>query len=306
MLKKTLFAVLAMLAISMPALSIELPADATPTFDKSSTAYSSSYKFDQLMAAYGLKMAPEAVSGVPSSYAKVSGDEIIFNDNSIAYTPADYHTILTAYGLELSPEAVNEKLGSVSSYAKVKNDKIVFGNDSIAYGGNEWVTIMSAYSLPMVAAPVPVPVPVVMAMPGDEDGDGVTDDKDACPGTPRGIAVDERGCWAMSNALLFAFDSAVIKKDFYSELDQTKKIFDRYPTMKVQIDGHADSTGPEAYNQILSEKRAKAVKKYLVDSVGIESSRLKAVGHGETKPAFSNDTKENRAKNRRVEFTPAM
>jgi outer membrane protein OmpA-like peptidoglycan-associated protein len=256
MLKKTLFAVLAILAMSMPALSIELPAGATPTFDKDSTAYSSSYQFNSIMEAYGLKLEPSAVSGTPASYAKVAGDEIIFNDDSIAYTPAQYHTILTAYGLELKPEAVTEKLGSVSSYAKVKNGEIVFGNDSIAYGGNEWTTIMSAYSLPMVAAPTPVAVPT-MTMPGDEDGDGVTDDKDACPGTPRGIAVDERGCWAMSSDLLFDFDKAVIKTEYYPVLDETKTIFDQYPTMKVQIDGHADSTGPEGYNQQLSEKRAK-------------------------------------------------
>jgi len=308
MLKKTLFAVLAMLAISMPAQSIMLPADATPTFEKSSTAYSTSYQFDNLMAAYGLKLDPAAVSGVPSSYAKVSGDKVVFNNDSVAYSPAQYHTILTAYGLELTPEAVNEKLGSVSSYAKVKNDKIVFENTPIAYGGDEWATIMSAYSLPVVAAPAPapVPVPVVKAMPMDSDGDGVVDAKDACPGTPMGIAVDERGCWAMTSSLLFDLNKAVIKKEFYPVLDDTKKIFDRYPNMKVQIDGHTDDTGSEAYNQKLSEKRAKAVLDYLVNSVGIDPSRLKAVGYGESKPAASNMTKEGRAKNRRVEFTPAM
>lgn len=303
MKKKTLFALLAMLAISMPAHSIELPKDATPTFEKASTAYASSYQYNDIMAAYGLTLAPEAVSGVPSSYAKVADDKVVFNNNSIAYTPAQYHTILTAYGLQLSPEAVSEKLGGVSSYAKVKDGEIVFGKDSIAYGGGEWTTILSAYSLPMEAAPAPV---AVAMGPGDEDGDGVTDDKDACPGTPRGIAVDERGCWAMSNALLFAFDSSVIKKDFYPVLNETKKIFDEYPTMKVQIDGHADATGSDAYNQKLSERRANAVKQYLVNTVGIEAGRLTAVGFGESKPAYPNDTKENRAKNRRVEFTPAM
>ncbi len=273
MLKKTLFVTMAILAISMPALSIELPAGATPNFEKDSTAYASSYQFNSIMEAYGLNLEPAAVSGVPVSYAKVSGDKIIFNNDSIAYTPAQYHTILTAYGLELKPEAVTEKLGSVSSYAKVKNGDIVFGNDSIAYGGKEWTTIMSAYSLPMVAEPVAVPAPVVMAMPGDEDGDGVTDDKDACPGTPRGIAVDERGCWAMSSDLLFDFDKSVVKKEYYPVLDKTKKIFDDYPTMKVQIDGYADSIGTDAYNQKLSERRAKAVRNYLIKNVGIEAEQ---------------------------------
>lgn len=302
MQKKTLFAMLAglaMLAISMPALSIELPKDATPTFGKASTAYASSYQFNDMLQAYGLVLDPAAVASVPSSYAKVSDDKVVFNNNSIAYTPADYHTILTAYGLELSPEAVTEKLGGVSSYAKVKNDEIVFGKDSIAYGGAEWVTIMSAYSLPMVEV-----IEEVVVVIGDDDGDGVPNDRDACPGTPRGVAVDERGCWALSNALLFAFDSAVIKQESYPILDYTKEAFDAYPNMNVQVDGYADSTGPDAYNQNLSERRAKAVMNYLIKSVGIEASRLKAVGYGETNPAYPNDTKENRAKNRRVQFTP--
>lgn len=302
MQKKTLFILLTMLAIGTPALSIELPAGATPVFGKSPTGYASAYEFNAILEAYGLKLAPEAVATVPPSYAKVKGDEIKFNNDSIAYTPIQYHSILTAYGLELTPQAVTDKLGSVSSYAKVKDDKIVFGKDSIAYGGQEWTTILSAYSLPMAATETVTAV----AMPGDEDGDGVTDDKDACPGTPKGIAVDERGCWAMSSELLFDFDKSVIKTQFYPFLNETKKIFDDYPTMKVQIEGHADSTGTDAYNQKLSERRAKAVMNYLVKNVGIAAERLNAVGYGEAKPAFSNDTAEGRSKNRRVEFTPSM
>jgi OOP family OmpA-OmpF porin len=289
-----------MLAISVPAFSIELPQGATPTFAKESTAYSSAFRFNDLLEAYGLKMDPAAVASVPASYAKVAGDEIVFNNNSIAYTPAQYHSILTAYGIELKPEAVTEKLGGVSSYATVKNDEIVFGKDSIAYDGEDWTTILSAYSLPAVAAPV-----VATGCP-DEDSDGICDDKDECPGTPLGTPVDERGCWVMSNELLFDFDKYVIKKEFYPMLDATKQIFDDNPTMRVQIEGHTDSIGTEEYNQGLSERRSNAVMKYLVTKVGIDANRLKAVGFGELKPAYPNDTPENRAKNRRVEFTPAM
>lgn len=304
MIKKTLFALMAMLITCIPALAIEPPPGATPMFDETptSTAYASAYEFNQILEAYGLQLEPEAVSGVPSSYAKVSGNQVVFNETSIAYSPTQYHSILTAYGLELTPEAVNQKLGGVSSYATVKNDAIVFPEVSTAYSGEDWKTILSAYSLPEVE----VPVVVVESTPGDEDGDGVTDDLDACPGTPKGIAVDERGCWAMSNALLFDFDSAVVKTGFYPVLDQTKKIFDEYPTMNVTIEGHADSTGPEAYNQKLSERRANAVMKYLVNTVGIDQDRLTSIGHGESRPAYPNDTPENQAKNRRVEFTPSM
>lgn len=302
MQRKTVVAVLTMLALAMPALAIDLPKDANPMFDKSSTAYSSSFKFNSLLEVYGLKMDPEAVAGVPSSYAKVVEGKIVFNDSSIAYSPADYHSILTAYGLELSPAAVSEKLVSLS-YAIVKDDKISFSKVSTAYSKDEWITILSAYSLPVMAAPVPVAAP---AMAADSDGDGVTDAKDDCPNTPKGVVVNERGCWAFSDGLLFAFDSSVIKQEFYPVLNETKGAFDRNPTMKVEISGNTDSTGPEAYNQKLSEKRAKAVMVYLVNTVGIDASRLSAVGYGETKPGFPNDTEENRAKNRRVVFTPVM
>jgi outer membrane protein OmpA-like peptidoglycan-associated protein len=299
MQKKTLFTLLAMLtmlAISMPALSIELPDGATPVFEKSPAAYSSSYKFNGLLEAYGLEIDPQAVSSVPASYAKVSGDKVTFNDNSTAYTPAQYHSILSAYGLLLLPEDV---AGVPSSYAKVQNDKIVFGNDSIAYGGSEWKAILDAYSLPVVVEEVVIVI-------GDEDGDGVPDDIDACPGTPMGVAVDERCCWALSNALLFAFDSAVIKKENYYLLDYLKEAFDAYPNMKVEVDGYTDSTGPEGYNMDLSVRRAESVRNYLVNNVGIAADRLTVKGYGESNPAYPNDTKENRAKNRRVEFTPVQ
>ncbi|WKV12849.1 OmpA family protein [Marivirga harenae] len=71
--------------------------------------------------------------------------------------------------------------------------------------------------------------------------------------------------------------------------------------IEVVIIGHTDSTGPEEYNQVLSEKRAQSVVNYLTDN-GVKKDRLEYVGKGETEPAYPNDTKENRSKNRRVNF----
>jgi OOP family OmpA-OmpF porin len=190
------------------------------------------------------------------------------------------------------------------------DNKVVLGTSSVAYSRSEWETILSVYEMPMKPKPVVMakkaPAPVVKAPPKDSDGDGVTDDLDNCPGTPRGIAVGERGCWALSNALLFDLNSAVVKTEIYPVLDYTKEAFAAYPDMKVQIDGHTDSSGTEAYNQQLSQKRAKAVMEYLINSVGIDPVRLTAVGYGESRPAYPNDTEEARAKNRRVEFTPVQ
>jgi len=86
-------------------------------------------------------------------------------------------------------------------------------------------------------------------------------------------------------------------------LDEAASILKKNPDLKVEIDGHTDSTGPAAYNMKLSENRAKAVMDYFV-AKGIDPKRLATKGFGLTRPAASNDTKEGRAKNRRVELTP--
>lgn len=294
MLKKTLAVSVVALSLATPAMAIELPKDATLSFSKPSTAYSS-MAFDKILQAYQLQLDTAKADQLPTSYAKVSDGKAHFNAVPVAYSPSQYHSILTAYGLLLTTADAKEKL-STSSYAKVSGDKVMFGSGSVAYGGNGWENILSAYSLPQV---------VMMPKPGDADGDGVTDAKDNCPETPYKVVVDERGCWVLANALLFDFDSAVIKKELTADLDKTKAVFEASPGLKVVFEGHTDSTGPEDYNQKLSERRAKALVNYFVDNLGIAADRFSAVGYGETKPAYSNDTKEGQAKNRRVEVTPA-
>ena len=103
-------------------------------------------------------------------------------------------------------------------------------------------------------------------------------------------------------ALLFAFDSAVLSDDAKAVIDErTAKYRDRGElTSNVEVIGHADSTGPEAYNQVLSEKRARSVADYLEQSTNITDDKIDAMGRGENEPEASNDTKEGRAINRRV------
>jgi outer membrane protein OmpA-like peptidoglycan-associated protein len=71
---------------------------------------------------------------------------------------------------------------------------------------------------------------------------------------------------------------------------------------KVRVEGHTDSKGSDAYNIKLSQRRANAVRDYLI-AHGVEADRLVAVGYGETRPVADNGTAEGRARNRRVEFT---
>jgi len=304
MRKIFLLSAIVFLLFSSQSFALEFPKGASPHFFHSPTAYSAQF-FDKILQAYNLQYAN---GEVPFTYASVTDGKASFTPFPMAYTPKQYHQIITSYGAELTAENVREVLW-VSSYAKVANDTIVFGNKPTAYGGPEWTNILEAYSMPaepMAAKPMEkkMEAPPVVAKPGDDDGDGVTNEKDACPDTPQYAAVDERGCWALSSALLFDFDKSVIKTEYYSLLDDTKKVFAEYPKMNVAVEGHADSTGTDEYNQKLSERRAQAVVDYLVNNVGIAASRLKAVGYGESQPAYSNESEEGRAKNRRVQFSP--
>jgi outer membrane protein OmpA-like peptidoglycan-associated protein len=103
------------------------------------------------------------------------------------------------------------------------------------------------------------------------------------------------------NNVFFAFDSHQLLARSKSELDRMVEVMKDNGQIQVVIIGHTDSTGPEAYNQQLSEKRAQSVVNYLTGN-GVSRDRLEYLGKGESEPAYPNDTKENRAKNRRVNF----
>ncbi len=146
----------------------------------------------------------------------------------------------------------------------------------------------------------PAPTPVKPRL--DSDGDGVYDEDDQCPGTPKGARVNAVGCWVLDH-VLFDFDKAVIKPVAYPQLDEVVAIFEQNPGMKVDLHGHCDNIGTADYNMGLSQRRANAVKKYLV-SKGVAENRLTTQGFGFTKPVAPNNTKESRSLNRRVELHP--
>lgn len=141
----------------------------------------------------------------------------------------------------------------------------------------------------------------------DSDGDGVPNYRDDCPGTPRGTAVDSNGC-AVKVAIMyihFAFDSAQImldKGDTGPSLAKAIQLLSERPGDRVRIVGHTDNVGSDSYNQTLSERRAAAVRQYLIDNGGINASRMESEGRGESQPSVSNQTEEGRAQNRRVEL----
>ena len=152
----------------------------------------------------------------------------------------------------------------------------------------------------------------IIALKGcpDTDGDGVADKNDKCP--DRVGPMDNAGCPVITKQILnrlsfaaqaiqFEVGKDVIKPVSFSQLDDVVKILSEYSDYQLLIDGHTDNTGTAEKNQVLSESRAAAVKKYFTDK-GIEQSRLIATGYGFEKPLVPNTNAANKAKNRRVEL----
>jgi OOP family OmpA-OmpF porin len=115
--------------------------------------------------------------------------------------------------------------------------------------------------------------------------------------TPEPVVVEK----IVLRGVNFDFDKSAIRPDAAIILDEAASILSGKPGVRVRVEGHTDSTGPESYNQGLSERRAASVLKYLVGH-GIEAGRLTSIGFGELRPIASNDTREGRALNRRVEL----
>lgn len=141
----------------------------------------------------------------------------------------------------------------------------------------------------------------------DADRDGVPDANDLCSDTPRSYAVDKDGCpiaieeVARVELLVnFDFDRSEVKEQYLSEIESVARFMEQYPDRVVELEGHTDSRGTDAYNLGLSQRRAEAVMAELVGRFGISPSRVSAKGFGESQPIGSNDSAQGRAENRRV------
>jgi len=118
---------------------------------------------------------------------------------------------------------------------------------------------------------------------------------------PIGVALVEENTKINLNNIFFDFDKSILKQESFPELNRIVTLMKDKATMQVEISGHTDPTGPEAYNLGLSERRAKAVSKYLVEK-GIDLDRIKTTYFGETQLLDPSNTREANRKNRRVEF----
>lgn len=193
------------------------------------------------------------------------------------------------------------------------------------------------YSIPLGAkseatAPQGGDVAVVATSGDDSDSDGVNDDADLCPGTPLGTVVDATGCAVGNNAgnvtpadcrqprldeavdeygcavdrsvilndVNFEFDSDVLTADAESVLDDVAQVISTMPNATIEIAGHTSDEGDEYYNIDLSQRRAQAVRDYLIGA-GVAQSQLAAKGYGDNAPLQPNTTVSGRRENRRVE-----
>jgi len=104
-----------------------------------------------------------------------------------------------------------------------------------------------------------------------------------------------------SSAVLFAVNKSDLSTEARGNLDKLVTVLNTYPDTNIEVQGHTDDTGTEAYNQTLSEKRAASVSGYLTEK-GINTARVTTKGYGELAPKYDNTTDEGRTRNRRVEF----
>jgi outer membrane protein OmpA-like peptidoglycan-associated protein len=113
--------------------------------------------------------------------------------------------------------------------------------------------------------------------------------------------VDEGIKVEFNEKILFAFSKSDLGDSAKDNLNKLVAILNKYPNTNIEIQGHTDSRGTDEYNMALSLRRANAVRDYLA-SQGIAGTRMTTRGFGESAPAYSNDTPEGMAQNRRVEF----
>ncbi|HEX7114149.1 MAG TPA: OmpA family protein [Steroidobacter sp.] len=105
-----------------------------------------------------------------------------------------------------------------------------------------------------------------------------------------------------THGVLFDTGSDRIRPESTPTLAEIGTMLKEHPDLRLAIEGHTDNVGQDAANQVLSEKRAQAVRQYLITEFGIAGDRLEAKGYGASKPVSSNDTPEGRQQNRRVEL----
>jgi OOP family OmpA-OmpF porin len=160
---------------------------------------------------------------------------------------------------------------------------------------------LHAFQQQIYIGPAPPPAPARPRAMTDLDEDGVDDRFDRCAKTPRGAVVDSRGCWVIED-YVFASNASTILDEHAVALERVVAVLEENPSLRIRLDGHTDETGAAVFNFDLGERRAGAVAAFLREG-GISGDRLEVRSFGPTRPIASNDTREGRSSNRRVEIS---
>lgn len=240
-------------------------------YTEKATAYRPA-EWNTILQAYGLSLADSMVKDLPRGYATTTNGKIDFSEQATAFSPIQYDEIFRAYGLQLDAACIQKTIGDFGYALTVGSDgKVTLSDKATAFTGMEYASILYCYNLP------------------------------AKKMVEKKVEAEHTG-WVIASDYLFDFDKSVIKKKYYSKLDEIAVLIKKEPNMRVEVQGHTDSVGTDKYNMGLSLRRANAVRNYFIKKSGIAAKRLTVVGFGESKPVATNETAEGRAQNRRVEL----
>ncbi|MCB4366085.1 OmpA family protein [Hydrogenophaga taeniospiralis] len=203
--------------------------------------------------------------------------------NKVAMLIASAALATSAFAAPSSGTETNDNWRSGHGNLQWKN-----GDGTLCWRNSSWTPATAAKDCDGAIVPAPAPAPAPVAAPAPAPA----------PAAPAPAPVATKVTYAAD--AFFDFDKAVLKPEGKAKLDDLAGKVSGINLEVVIAVGHTDSVGSDKYNQSLSNRRAEAVKAYLV-SKGIESNRIYTEGKGESQPVADNGTREGRAKNRRVE-----
>ena len=141
----------------------------------------------------------------------------------------------------------------------------------------------------------------------DQDSDGVINERDLCPDTEVGAAVDNDGCSEFQSVddgyelmVFFGHDSSKLTEEYAPQLQHIADFMLKYPEVKISVEGYASASGSKAYNLKLSERRAASVRQQLIDDYAVSAERIQLEAIGEAQLLAAGDSEQAEAANRRA------
>lgn len=236
----------------------------------------------------------------------VAGAGVAYND--VANAALDSADLTTTAGFGLLSPAFGEYGIRIRGEARYVHDRFIGKPEDVHFSLGLFVPLRRTRTVEVVRTEYKEVVKEVVreVRVRDTDKDGVPDDVDACADTMAAAAVDPRGCVPVQAVIQltgvhFESNSAQLTENSRSILAMAAASLRGQAGMHVEIAGHTDDRGSDAYNFDLSRRRAQSVAEHL-HALGIDSARMQARGYGESEPLDTNSTENGRERNRRVEF----